>query len=71
MQVILYPNPDSSVSVIYPTGALSVEDTAKKDVPPGLPYLIIEDADLPTDPAYFNAWEGDFSSPDGHGGDVP
>ena len=46
---------------------LTVETIAKKDVPPGVPYLIINESDLPADPAFLEAWEADFSSPHGHG----
>ena len=37
------------MSEIFPTGALSIEDTAKKDVPTGVKYKIINISDLPSD----------------------
>ena len=41
---------------------------ALKDVPAGTPYLIVNPAtDLPPDFDFFEAWEADFSTPDGHG----
>lgn len=46
---------------------LSIEEIARKDVPAGIAYLIVEDTDLPKDDTYFNAWEADFSNAHGHG----
>jgi hypothetical protein len=40
---------------------------ARKDVPAGLPYLIVTDADLPADRSQRDAWTADFSNPHGHG----
>ena len=64
---ILYPNADGGVTVVIPTGALPFEDVAQKDVPAGTPYLIVEDDVIPSDRSFRNAWEADFSNPDGHG----
>ena len=46
---------------------LTLEEIAAKDVPAGKPFKIVDVADLPSDYTFFNAWEGDFSNPDGHG----
>ena len=64
---ILYPNSEGGVSVINPTGELSIENVCQKDVPAGTPYLIVEDDVIPSDRSFRNAWEADFSNPDGHG----
>ena len=64
---ILYPNSEGGVSVILPAGELSIADVAQKDVPAGTPYLIVEDDVLPSDRSFRNAWEADFSNPDGYG----
>jgi hypothetical protein len=64
---ILYPNSEGGVSVILPAGELSIEDVAQKDVPAGTPYLIVEDDVIPSDRSFRNAWEADFSNPDGYG----
>ena len=64
---ILYPNSEGGVSVILPAGELSIEDVAQKDVPAGTPYLIVEDDVIPSDRSFRNAWEADFSNPDGTG----
>jgi len=67
MTKILYPNLTGGVSVIHPTGELPIEDVCQKDVPAGTPYLIVEDDVIPSDRSFRNAWEADFSNPDGHG----
>ena len=52
MSKILYPNSEGGVSVVHPTGELSIEDVAQKDVPAGTPYLIVEDDVIPTDRSF-------------------
>jgi len=58
-QKIIYPT-ESGISVITPTGDLSLEETALKDVPSGVKYKIIDASDLPPDRDFRNAWEFDF-----------
>lgn len=73
MQVVIYPNNETGgLSVMAPNLAsgLSVEQIAIKDVPPGLPYLIVDHTELPQDADFQDAWEADFSEPDGYGGNV-
>ena len=67
MSKILFPNPEGGICVINPTGELSIEDVCQKDVPAGTPYLIVEDDVIPSDRSFRNAWEADFSNPDGYG----
>ena len=67
MSKILFQNPDGGVSVIIPTGELPIEDVCQKDVPAGTPYLVVEDDVVPSDRTFRNAWEADFSNPDGYG----
>jgi hypothetical protein len=67
---IIYPQDHGSVALITPAPecGLSVEEIARKDVPAGVPYLIIDDTDVPNNYSdYFEAWEADFSEPHGHG----
>lgn len=68
---ILYPSPErpGGVCLIIPAPGcpLTVEEIARKDTPAGLPYLIVDAADLPEEPGFFNSWEADFSNPDGFG----
>jgi len=64
MKVIIYPI-DNSIAVMAPSGVLSVEETALKDVPTGVPFFIVERIELPTEPQ--ETWIVDFSNPDGYG----
>ena len=66
-QAIIYPQDNGTIALVIPTGELSIEDVAKKDVPAGKPYLIVDAASIPEDHTFFNGWEADFSNPDGHG----
>ena len=72
---IIFKNEDNSIGIITPTDeALSfatIEQIAEKDVPPNLPYWIVEDSVIPTDRAFRSAWEIDesFGEPDGFGGE--
>ena len=67
MSKILYPNSEGGICVIIPSGELSIEDVCQKDVPAGTPYLVVEDDVIPSDRSFRNAWEADFSNPDGYG----
>ena len=60
-QKIIYPN-ETGIAVITPTGELSLEETALKDVPTNVKYKIIDVSDLPPDRDFRNAWEYDFST---------
>lgn len=68
-QRIIYPQQNGSVALIIPAPncGLTVEEIARKDVPAGVPYLIVNNPDLPEDHSFFDAWEADFSNPDGYG----
>ena len=66
MQAIIYTNDDGGVSIIHPTGELPIEEVARKDVPAGVPYQIVDETDIPTDREFRNAWEADII-PDGYG----
>lgn len=52
MNVLIYDN-GNGVSVVYPTGELSIEDVQAKDCPQG---TIIDDSTLPSRD-FRNAWE--------------
>ena len=60
-QKIIYPQ-ETGIAVITPTGELSLEATALKDVPTGVKYKIIDVSDLPQERDFRNAWEYDFTT---------
>ena len=59
-QRIIFPQ-ETGIAVITPSGDLSVEETALKDVPSGVKYKIIDASDLPQERDFRNAWEYDFT----------
>lgn len=55
-QVIIFTNESGGVSVCYPTGELTIEETQAKDTPAG--SIIVENDSLPNEHSdFFNAWE--------------
>lgn len=66
---IIFPQENGSVALVIPAPdcGISIEEIARKDVPEGTPYMIVDASDIPEDHTFFNAWEADFSSPDGYG----
>lgn len=62
---IIYTNEDGGVSIVIPTDEalsfMTIDEIAKKDVPTGLPYKIVEDSEIPTDRASREAWVVDIS----------
>lgn len=67
-QVIIYPQDNGSVAVIFPANEFAIEEIAKKDTPTGKPYLIVNQEDLPQGwNEFFEAMEADFTNPDGYG----
>ena len=67
MKRIIYQNETGGISVIIPADALPIEQLAQKDVPAGTPYFIVEESDVPSDRTFRDAWEADFTAPDGYG----
>ena len=70
-QRIIYTTDEGDLAVIIPTNEAlqthTIQEIAEKDVPAGKPYKIVSVDDIPTDRTFRNAWEADFSNPDGHG----
>lgn len=66
-QRIIYQNNDGGVSILIPTGELAIEEVAKKDVPAGVPYKIVDTASIPEDRTFRGAWEANITAPDGVG----
>ena len=63
MQRIIYPNDNGGVAIIIPADCdLTIEQIAAKDVPHGLPFLIVEASDIPTDRSQRDAWTADFTN---------
>jgi len=69
MKLAIFPN-ETTISVLVPAPncELSLKEVCVKDVPTGVPYRIIDSSELPADREFRNAWEADFTNPDGYGG---
>tara|TARA_R110000868_G_scaffold171788_2_gene407556 strand:+ start:559 stop:963 length:405 start_codon:yes stop_codon:yes gene_type:complete len=48
---------ETGIAIITPTGELSVEEVAAKDVPTGVQYRIVNDDEVPSDRTFRNAWK--------------
>jgi hypothetical protein len=69
---IVYPTADGGVAIIVPAPGcgLTIEEIAKKDVPAGKPFKIVDAADIPTDRSQRDAWTVDeVDLTDGIGGE--
>ena len=68
MKLAMFPN-DNTISIVYPApnSRLTFDEIIKKSVPSGVPYLVIDSSELPADREFRDAWEADFSNPDGYG----
>ena len=64
-KVIIYHNPKfDQLSLMWKgikTVQITYEEVAKKDVPKGLKYKIVNESDLPSDLSFIDAWEDDFT----------
>lgn len=58
---IIYQTDEGGVAVIAPAPncELTIEQIAKKDVPTGKAYKIVDVTDVPSDRTFRNAWEVD------------
>ena len=60
---IIFENKDKSVGILIPSqecvDLFGIEAIAKKDVPEGLPFWIVEDDFIPQDRTFRGAWEID------------
>lgn len=71
MYKIVFPRQGNSggVSVIIPAPncEIDISEIARKDTPAGVPFKIIKNEKFPEDFYFLDAWEVDFSDPDGYG----
>ena len=62
---IIYKNENGGVSILHPTeealSFMTIDEIAKKDVPTGLPYKIVEDSEIPIGRTFRDAWIVDDS----------
>ena len=63
MKRIIFKNGDG-VSIVCPSLHWNgtIDELAKKDVPTGKKYKIVDESDIPSDRTFRNAWEVDESN---------
>lgn len=68
-QMIIYKSETGKVILVIPVTncGISIEEIARKDVPAGLPYHIVDATQVPEDRTFYEAWEADFTNPTGYG----
>lgn len=65
-QTIIYPNADTVIVMgINESCGLTTDAIAQKDVPTGVPYIICDSAELPSEPQ--ETWVVDWTNPTGYG----
>lgn len=65
---VIYQKADNGIALmVFSSKYSDILDAAKRFVPKGRPFLLIKDEDIPQDDEFFEAWEADFSKPDGIG----
>lgn len=69
MKHIAYPNPDSTVSIVFVTDAVPLEENARQSVPYDVPYVFIDESELPKNKEERAAFHPSFEHPDGVGAD--
>lgn len=59
MSKIVYQT-ETGIAIIHPTPealeSITIEEIAKKDVPTGVPYWIVDDSEIPEDRIFRNSW---------------
>ena len=67
--IVAYQQVSGAVALLQPNlgCGLSVTEIARKDVPAGRPFIFVDESEVPTDATFFDAFEADFSNPDGYG----
>jgi hypothetical protein len=63
MKVVIYNQ--NEIKIISPIIDVDINIIADKDVPAGIPYIIVDSLSLPNEPQ--ESWEVDFSNPNGIG----
>lgn len=62
---IIFATGDGSIAIIHPTAealeAMTMFELARKDVPSGRPFKIVQDHEVPTDRTFRDAWVMDES----------
>ena len=60
---IIYKQDNGAIAIITPSSkqTRTINEIAKKDVPTGLKYKIVEDSEIPDDQTFRDAWRVDLA----------
>ena len=61
MKRIIYQT-NEGLAILIPTGDLTNEEVARKDVPAGVDYWIVDTTSIPEDRTFRGAWEADLTA---------
>ncbi len=63
MQAIIYQTAQGA-AICYPNpeAGLSIHEIVQKDIPPGVPFRIVDASTIPTDRTFRNAWDASGGS---------
>lgn len=64
---IIYKLENNAVAIITPVGDMPIDMIAKRDVPAGVAYKIVDSSIIPQDRIFRDAWCVNFDEPDGYG----
>ncbi len=63
---LIFPH-ETGIAIFTPSDSDQLGEIAAGIAPAGVPYRYVDDAFIPQDREFRNAWEADFSNPDGYG----
>ena len=67
-KVIIFPQEGDSIALMYALDtSIPIEEVARRDIAPGIPFKVIDASLIPEDIEFLNAFEADFTNPDGYG----
>jgi hypothetical protein len=67
-KAVIYAKDDNSLVFVNPNlSVISAYECGRRETPNGVPFLIVDTDNYPEDYDFMQAWEADFSDPDGYG----
>lgn len=68
MKRIVYRKEDGGLAIVVPADCgLSIDEIAKRSVPKGIPYKVVDVSSVPSDRTFRDAWEIEDFEPEGFG----
>lgn len=64
---IIFPQNNGEIAITFFESNEDLIEIGRRTTPNGIPFLIVQDSDLPADWFFSSAWVADFSNPSGFG----